>query len=223
VSGQLVAAAVALPRDLTGALTVARAEVSEIARTEETPQAIGGDLPYNTLVVSAAAARKPAPNITTGIALRYHTGQMDVTRRSTLGVDAGVLVENLWGVDGRLGVSSFLWRPGAVSGDGAAFAGAFDGRVAGSDSSAELRGAYSYSVAPGLSREHFISTSGRLGRWEARAGIVRTMMSSRSSTRARLAVGLHYASYVVGIAREDTPEGLSPVYHFTFVATVPSR
>ena len=223
VAGRIASLAFAAPREFTAALTIVRADVVDIVHTENDPSSVGEDVQYNTLVVSGAAAWRPAPNVTTGLALRYHTGQVDVTRSSVLGIDAGILIENLWRVDGRLGLSSFLWRPGAVSGDGASFAGAFDARIAGPDSLRELRGAYSYSHAPGLTREHFLSASGRLGHWEARAGVARSMQSTRSSTRARLGVGLHYRDYVVGVAREDTPQGLSPVYHFTFVVLLGSR
>lgn len=221
VAGQIVALAVAVPQGLTAALSIARAEVTGITRTEHDPRGIGGDLPYNALVVSAVTAGRPAPNVIAGAALRYQTGQLDVTRENALGIDAGVLVEHLGRMDARIGLSSFLWRPGIASGDGAAVSLGGDARVIGPDTLSEVRAAYSYSHSPGLSREHFFSATGRLGRWEARAGVARGVVSSRVSTRARLAVGFRYSDYFIGLAREDTPEGLSPVYHFTFVATVP--
>ena len=223
VAGQIVAVALAVPSEVTAALTVARASVDGIVRTETDPQSIGGDVPYGTIIVSAIAARRPAPNIVTGLAVRYQTGEIDQDRRAALGIDAGMVMTDLLRVDGRLGLTSFLWRPGVHAGDGAAFAGAFDARVAGHDSLAQMRAGYSYNDAPGLSREHFAFVGGRLGRWEARGGLARTEVTSRFTSRARFAVGFHYERYAVSVAREESPTGLAPVYHFTFVMGVPSR
>jgi hypothetical protein len=223
VAGQIVSVAMAGPREVTGGFTVSRASVQGIVRTDTDPQSIGGDMPYSILVVSAVAARRPAPNLTTGIAVRYQSGELDTSHRSALGIDAGLVMQGLLHVDGRMGLTSFLWRPGVGSGDGLALAGAFDGRVLGRDSTAQLRAEYSYSDAPGLSREHFASTAGRLGRWDGRVGISRTQVAGRWTTRSRLAVGLHYGRYVVGVAREESPIGLPAVYHFTIVTTVSAR
>jgi hypothetical protein len=223
VAGQILAVAVALPTDATAGLSIARATVDGIVRTETDPQSIGGDVPYGTIIVSAIAARRPAPNLVTGLAVRYQTGEIDQDRKTALGIDAGVVMTDLLHVDGRLGLTSFLWRPGVQSGEGAAFAAAFDVRVAGHDSLAQARAGYSYNDAPGLSREHFAFLGGRLGRWEARAGLARTEVTSHFTSRARFAVGFHYERYAVSIAREESPIGLAPVYHFTFVMGVPSR
>src|SRR5579863_3367207 len=45
VSAEIIAAAVALPKGLDGGLSIARAAVTGIARTETDPQSIGGDIP----------------------------------------------------------------------------------------------------------------------------------------------------------------------------------
>ena len=221
VAGQILAMAVAAPRGVTAALSIARAEVAGISPTDGSPEAIGGDLEYNTLVVSGIAARRYAPNLVAALALRYHTGQVEFTRESALGVDAGVFFEHLGRVDGRIGIASFLWRPGTQSGEGAAITAAGDARMLGVDSIREARVGYSYSNAPGISREHFVSINGRYRRWEGRVGVAQGSVSSQVSTRMRLALGWRYADYFIGVAREDTPDGLSPVYHFTFVATIP--
>jgi hypothetical protein len=219
VAGQVLAVAVAAPSDVTGALTITRASVDGIVRTGGDPQSIGGDVPYNAVVLSAVAARRQAPNVTTGVALRYQVGEVDTDRRTAFGIDAGMVMDKLLRVDGRLGLTSFLWRPGFHSGDGAAFSGAFDARVAGSDSS-EWRAGYSYTTAPGISSEHFAYTSASLGRWNARAGLARADVVSRHTFRARFAVGFHYSRYAVGVAREESPNGLPAVYHFTFLTSV---
>jgi hypothetical protein len=220
VAGQILAAQVLFPTQVTAGITIARAAVEGIVRTESDPQAIGGEVPYHTLVVSAIAARRPTATVTTGMALRYQMGELEADRKSAAGIDAGVIVERLLGVDGRLGLTSFLWRPGSGNRSGAAFAAAFDGRVLGRDSLSQLRAGYSFNDAQGLSREHFVSTSARLGAWEGRAGIAWVRLFARTASRSRLALGFHYARYAVGVSREESPLELAPVYHFTFITTL---
>lgn len=219
VAGQIVAVSHRGPRKTTLGLAVARAVVSGIVRTETDPQSVGGSVPYGTLVLSAHAARRTAGRATAGVALRYQRGELDLERRSAIGVDAGMVVTNLLGIDGRVALASFLWRPGARSRDGAAFTGAMDARAAGRDTLRELRAGYAYSHAPGRSREHFVSLTGRLGPLEGRVGVARTFAASHGTTRPRLAIGLHHARYLVAVAREESPFGLSPVYHFTLVTS----
>ncbi|HSA57983.1 MAG TPA: hypothetical protein VLE53_19880 [Gemmatimonadaceae bacterium] len=219
VAGQIVALTQRGPRATALGITVARAVVTDIVRTETDPQAVGGAVPYGTLVVSAHAARRTAGPATAGVAVRYQRGELDLERRGGVGIDAGVVAENLLGIDGRLAAATFLWRPGTRSREGAAFTGAFDARALGADTLRELRAAYSYSHAPGRSREHFVWLMGRLGPVEGRVGAARTFAASHRTTRARLAIGLHHARYLVAVAREESPFGLSPVYHFTLVTT----
>jgi hypothetical protein len=200
-------------------VSIARASVADIGRTETDPQSIGGDVPYGTLLISAVAARRQTPTLSTGIAVRYIHGELDLDQRTTVGVDAGIVVERLFRMDGRLGLSSFFWRPGSQSGDGASFSGAFDARLAGHDTLAEVRGSYALTDAPGRSREHFLAASGRLGVLETRVGVVRTNAYGHVSTRARLALGVHYGKYLIAVAREDSPAGLAASYQFTLTSS----
>ncbi len=222
VAGQILSVAVPVRNQVTAGVSVARAAVSGIGLTQDDPQSVGSDLPYSVFVLSALAARRSSPNVTTGVALRYQYGELDTEHRTALGVDAGVVVEHILTVDGRLGLSSFLWRPGTGSGDGAAFSGAFDARIAGRDSLAQLRAGYSYNDSPGLDREHYAFASARVGRWEARGGLARTLVAGHYTSRMRFAIDLHYARYLVGVARDESPAGLTAIYHFTFVTSVPS-
>ncbi|MFN8583650.1 MAG: hypothetical protein U0163_22065, partial [Gemmatimonadaceae bacterium] len=57
VSGQLATGAMAWQNTTIG-LSVARASVAGIARTETDPQSIGGDVPYDGLIVSGLVARR---------------------------------------------------------------------------------------------------------------------------------------------------------------------
>jgi hypothetical protein len=219
VAGQIAAVAYRLPRDLTVGLSMARAAVSGIVRTGDDPQPLGEDVPYGTLVLSAQGARAVTRHVTAGVALRYLQGELDRARRDGVGVDAGVVAGDLLGIDGRAAVATFLWCPGGSAGDEPALTGAVDARVLGGDSLRQVRAGYAYSHTARLSREHYVSLSGRAGPLEGRLGVARTYAASRGVTRPRLAIGLHHARYVVSVAREESPYGLSPVYHFTLVAT----
>ena len=157
------------------AFSAVRAAIDGIGHTEDDPQPIGRDIPYSTFVLSLSAARQSIDHVTSGIAVRYRTGQVDGVRGSTFGLDGGVLVERVLGRNVRLGVSSFLWGPGTGDGKDATFSGALDTRVIGADSTQQARLGYSYTAGDGASAGHYFFASGRFARWIGRAGIARTV------------------------------------------------
>jgi hypothetical protein len=216
VAAQLIAAALALPRGLTGALTIVRAAVDNIVRTGSDPQSIGGDVPYQTTLYSAVIARKTRDFLTAGVALRYRTGQLDADREGALGIDGGLLAEGLWGRDVRLGLATFLWRPGgSVSDERTSFNAAGDLRAAGRSERQQLRAGYALSYTPGSGHEHYLVGSGRSGVLEARVGVARAVRFGEPFWRLRLGAGLHYARYALGVAREEAGADLGPTYQFT--------
>jgi len=216
VAAQLVSGAAALPGELTAALSVVRATVSDIVRTGSDPRSIGADVSYGTTVYSAVATRRTKEFLSTGVAVRYRVGQLDQDRRAALGVDGGVLAEGLFGRDVRLGVSTFLWRPGApTTSDRPTFSAAGDFRAAGRDERRELRAGYGVAYTPSATSEQYLFGSGRAGPLEARAGLARAVRFGDASWRLRLGVGLHHARYALGIAREEAGAGLDPTYQFT--------
>jgi len=214
VSAQLAAISVGLPQRITVAFSAARAAVSGIGHTTSDPQVIGQEIPYSTLVLSLTGARRSLEHVTSGVSVRYRTGEVDGLRRSTFGLDGGVLAERLFGFDARLGVSSFMWGPGAGDGEDASFSTAVDARVFGADSTHQARVGYSYTFDDAASAGHYIFTSGRYSRWIARAGIARTTAFGHSDTALRLAVGVRYARYTVGLSREESAGGFDPTYQF---------
>jgi len=216
VTAQLVAAAIRLPQGLTGAVTVVRAAVDNIVRTGSDPQSIGGDVPYQTTLYSAVVTRKTRDFLTAGVALRYRTGQLDSDRNGALGLDGGILAEGLWGRDVRLGLATFLWRPGGgVADERTAFNAAGDLRALGHGERREVRAGYAFSYTPGSGHEHYLVGSGRTGVLEARAGVARAVRFGGPSWRLRLGAGLHYARYALGVAREEAGADLGPTYQFT--------
>jgi hypothetical protein len=214
VSAQLAAIATALPNEITVGFSAVRATINGIGRTLGDPQQVGRDIPYSTLVLSLTGARRSGPHLTSGIAVRYRTGEVDGTRGSTVGLDGGLLVDHVFGYDVRVGLSSFLWGPGSAEGQEASFSTAFDARVLGADTTHQARVGYSYTFGDGASAGHYVFLSGRYARWIARGGVVRTDVFGTTDTAMRLALALRYARYTVGLSREDSAGGFDPTYQF---------
>lgn len=214
VSAQLAAFAMRLPQRITVGISAARASINGIAQTVGDPTPIGRDIPYSTLVVSLTGARQSLDHVTSGVSVRYRTGEIDGMRRSTFGLDGGILADRLFGYDARVGVSSFMWGPGAGDSKDASFAGAVDAKVIGPDSVRQARVGYSYSFEDAASNSHYVFASGRYSRWIARAGIARTSAFDHTDTAIRFALGVRYARYTVGLSREESAGGFDPTYQF---------
>lgn len=214
VSSQLLAVAVNLPSRFTVGLSAVHAGISGISPTGDDPEPIGRDIQYGTFVASLTGARESTHHVTTGIALRYRTGEVDGVSRSTFGLDGGVVVDRLLGFDARLGASSFLWGPGSGEGQDASFSGAVDARVIGADSTRQARLGYSYTAGQGAAGGHYVFATGRLSQWIARVGLARTSVYGTADTSLRLALILRYARYTVGLSREESAGGFDPTYQF---------
>ena len=61
-------------RNTTFGLSVARASVSDILRTDTDPQSIGDPVPYGTTMISLVAARRLSSHLSVGVALRDRAG-----------------------------------------------------------------------------------------------------------------------------------------------------
>ncbi len=202
-------------RGTTFGLSVTRASVSDILRTDTDPQSIGDPIPYSTTVVSLVAARRITSKLILGAALRERNGSLDDLNRSGLSLDVGAIAEHLTRFDMRVGASTFLMTPGAAASERASWLFGFDGRVAGADSVHGVRVGYSLQVAQALFTEHYVFASARWGDWEVRGGPVQTDVFGGATMRLRLGIVLHYAGYKVGVAREDGVNGLAPTYQFS--------
>ncbi len=214
VSAQIFSVATAW-RSTTFALSVTRASVSDIVRTETDPTSIGNPVPYGTTMVSLVAARRLTPHLSVGIALRERNGELDDVSRTGASIDFGAVLEHLTRFDIRLGASTFLLSPGAAATERASWLAAVDGRVAGADSVHAVRVGYSLQVAQSLFTEHYLFAAARWGDWEVRGGPVQTDIYDGANMRMRLGIVLHYAGYNVGVAREDGVNGLAPTYQFS--------
>ena len=214
VSAQLFSAAAAW-RGTTFGLSVVRAGVSDVVRTDTDPQSIGNPIPYGTLVISVVAARRIMPDLSVGVAVRERSGTLDEVSRRGVSMDVGVVAEHLTRCDVRLGASSFLLSPGAAAGERASWLFGADARVVGADSVHGVRVGYALQVAQSLFTEHYFFASARWSDWEVRGGPVQTDIFGGANFRMRLGIVLHYAGYSVGVAREDGVNGLAPTYQFS--------
>jgi hypothetical protein len=214
VDGQLLTVALRRATGVTWGLSIARASVAGLLRTDSDPQTVG-DIPYAATMVSASAARVVIPHVTMGAAVRYRHGAADQEARTALAADLGVVADDLPWNHARVAISSFLWRPGREIDDRPALLIAADARVAGARTERQARLGYSYAGVNRGAREHGPFVSGRLDWLEARGSWSQTSAGATSVARLRTGLALHYARYVVAIAREEGASGLGPVYQFS--------
>lgn len=207
-------------RHTTFALTVAYAAVNGLLRTESDPLAIGTDIPYSTLVLSVGAARRFAPGLVAGIALRSRNGRLDDLNRTGLSLDAGLVAEHLTPLDARIGLSTFLLSPWSGSRERETLLAATDLRVLGADSARTLRAGYALERTGNASTEQYAFAAARWGAWEVRGGPVRTAIHATANWRARLGIAARHAGYAVSVSREESAGGLGPTYHFLLAATL---
>ena len=212
VSAQLLSAALPIAARTTVGLTLVRASVSDIFRTDTDPQTLGPEIPYNTTVISTSVSRKTG-RLSTGIATRLRMGQFDGTRDRTLDVDGGLLLTNLGTRDMRIGASTFLWTPGRGK-QQARYSSGADLALWGRDTLRTTRGGYAFSMTPGSSREHYFFGSSRLGMLELLGGFAREIVFQHTNSHVRLGIGLHYSRYIVGVSREDNGAGVGSTYQF---------
>ena len=220
VTAQLLAGAYALHPRTTVGLAIFRASVSDLVQTADDPQSIGGDIPYTTLLASATVARRTNEHVTMGVSVRYRYGELAGDRSSAVGVDGGLVADELPWRDARLAASTFLWRPANSAAERTRFSAGGDLRLAGTDSLRELRGGYATAFTERMSREHYGFAAGRYGSFEGRAGALRLSAYGNAEWRFRVGIGLHRARYLVAVAREETGAGLRATWAFTLTSTL---
>jgi hypothetical protein len=213
VDGQVMSLSFRRDAGTTIGVSVARATIASILRTETDPIALG-EVPYSSLMVSAMATKAVFPHVNAGIAIRYREGRSDQLVNNAMAADIGVVVHSLPVRDARIAVSSFLWRPGREIQDRPAIIVAADARVMG-ETDRETRIGVSYNGVNRGAKEYGPFVSWRFDRVDLRSSYLRTAASGRTVSRLRSGVALHYTRYVVGVAREEGASGLGPLYQIT--------
>lgn len=196
------------------ALSVASAAVTDLLRTDSDPQSIGDEIPYNTTLLSAIAARPLGP-VLLGVATRVRVGHLDNIQRHAVSLDVGVISKGLGPHDVRLAASTFLASPFSHQHERAEALAAVDMRLMGTDTLRTSRIGVSASLADGLYRELYGFGSARWGRLEARGGVAHTTAYGHANWRSRLGIAFHHRGYTIGVAREESPGTLSETYQFT--------
>lgn len=213
IDGQLLSAAWRRNDGPTFGVSIARSAVGGITRTDADPQSIGS-VTYASLLLSAIASRELTSHLTAGVAVRLREGRADRDVRYAVAADLGVVVHDLPWRNARVALSSFLWRPGREVDDRPAVVAAGDFRVAG-NGTRDLRIGYSHNAVNRGAQERGPFAGARVDRLELRGAYLRTTLAGRTVGRFRSGLALHYARYVVGIAREEGVSDLGPLYQFT--------
>ncbi|MEP6833647.1 MAG: hypothetical protein ABJB74_09640 [Gemmatimonas sp.] len=219
IDGQLAGVAWRRPSGTTIGISVARSAVNGLVQTDNDPTAIG-TINYNTMMVSAIAARHVIPHLTIGVAARYREGRAEDLVRSAIAGDLGVVLDSLGKHQIRVAMSSFLWRPGQERDDRPIFLAGVDARLWTRPSLPEVRLGYTRNAASGGAREQGPFMSARTGPLELHAALVITNSYGVRDFRARTGLALHFARYAVGIGREEGVGGLEPLYQFTLSSLV---
>ena len=210
VSAQLATVAYRLGESLTGGVQFAQASVGDLLRTDTDPQSIGGEIPYRSTIVSAVAALRRR-SATVGLALRRRTGNVDDVTAHATSLDVGGSIERPFKLPIRLAGSTFLQSVNGKS-DRVSLLGAAEGLIP--LRRADIRAGVAAQHDRGAGSETFFYASGRLPYFEMRGGVARQTTFGLTTTRLRLGLGLRYARYLVGVAREEGTAGLGSTYQF---------
>lgn len=201
-------------------LSLVRAAVGGLVRTDSDPLTIGTDVQYSTIVASVGIARPAGRNFAWGLAARFRSGQIDLAQSDGISLDGGVVADHITSQDLRVGVSTLLSSPWSKGHEHASFIGSADIRVAQLDSARVIRTGIAMMTTQGSESEQFLFASGRYGAWELRGGPVRTYAYGGDNLRTRLGLAVRHAGYAVGVAREGSPNGLGPTYQFVLSSVI---
>ncbi|HVA57214.1 MAG: hypothetical protein WBQ26_08345 [Gemmatimonadaceae bacterium] len=219
VSAQLAVATMRLPGSTLLTASLLRATVTDLVRTQTDPQSVGSEIPYGTTLFSAGLSRRVG-RLTAGFATRVRTGTADYIQRTSLSLDGGVLLDSAFHTPIRLAASTFLLGASPTR-ERATLLGAVEVPVYHRGSALEVRSGLAVSATEYRGNEKYLYAALRYLGLEARGGLARTRAFGFDSDHLRLGLDLHYARYVVGIAREDEGAGLGAVYQFMLTSAFP--
>lgn len=126
-------------RRSTVTVSLIRAAVGGLVRTDSDPLTIGNDVAYSTMVGSVGMSTRVRENVVVGMALRARTGRLDFDRHAGVSIDAGFVADHLTRLDARVGMASYLASPWRGGDDPPTWLASGDLRVAGQDSVKTIR------------------------------------------------------------------------------------
>ena len=216
VAAQHVGISARVREGLYAGASFTHAGVSDLIRTDTDPSTDGGNIPYGTSIYSATVAWRRR-NLVVGGALRFRSGEADTERSGALSTDLGVRADSLFGTRLRAAASTFLLSPAGSEREPYSILAAAQLPVY-ADSVTEAAVGYSFESTRLYGHEHYLNGSVRWRRLDARGGVAQHDGLGTRTRRLRLGLGLQYARYLVGLAREDSGVGLGASYQFTLTA-----
>jgi hypothetical protein len=203
---------------ITSALSYVQASVNDIIRTVSDPQSLPGEISYGTTVISGGAAGTWG-DLSLGAAARYRRGTLDENNHGALSIDGGLILNRVARTPARISLSTFLFSPWQKR-EVATYLIAADAPVVRRDSTFQLRGGYSFAKTESRGRDQYISANATYRRFEAGVGVLQSTDFSETARRVRLGLGLHYADYMLSLAREEGAGGFGASYQFVFTRSV---
>ena len=206
----------------TFSVVYGRLNITDLVRTETSPEALGG-IPAFAQVVSLGAARTlAASGVTIGVAVRNLSGQLDDHESSRWAADAGVAYTGRYL---RLGAATHYFDPSSSSAaSGASYSLGAEYRTAetvvwGAPASFALR--YGLGIASGEDPSHLVTAGLTLARlFELDAGAARETTAGIAVWRSRFGAAVTAGRYRVYLARDDGVNGFDATYRFGLAATV---
>jgi len=199
-----------------------RVTVSDLVRTETSPEAIGG-IPAYAQVLSIGAARSVAGRaLTVGFAARALRGQLDDRGSTRWAADVGAVyaARHL-----RLGAATHFFDPSSASAEsGASYSVGVEYRTSGgtlwgAPATAALR--YGLGLAHGEGAAHLVTAGLALaGIFELDAGAARENVAGAGVWRSRIGAAVSAGRYRVYIGRDGGVDGFGATYRFGLAATL---
>ncbi len=199
-----------------------RLSITDLVRTETSPEALG-DIAAYTQVVSLGVARSlDGGALTVGVAARGLSGRLDAHGSSRWTTDVGAVYEarHL-----RLGASTRFFDPTSGSAEsGAAYSFGVEGRTSegtlwGAPATASLR--YGLGLAHGESASHLLTAGVILAHaFEFDAGAAREAVAGQGVWRSRVGAAVSAGRYRVYLGRDGGVNGFGATYRFGLSAKV---
>lgn len=222
VAGTVATAAVRTRSGWTVNAVYGRLSLSDLVRTETSPEAVGG-IPVFAQVISLGVARSAAGRaLTVGVALRALTGRLDDWSKTRWAADVGAVWER---PHVRLGAATRFLDPtlgadesGATLSLGSEYR---SGEVGFWGTPGVVRLRYGATLAHGEGAAHIFSGGLAFsGAFEIDAGAARETVAGHSVWRSRFGAAVTAGAYRVYVGRDGGVNGFGATYRFGLAATV---
>jgi hypothetical protein len=213
VDARTIAVSGALNDRFTLGLSFVTFDVSDIVRTSTDPQSIGGDVPYRTTILSAMAGTT-VYGVDIGAALRRRAAAVDTEQGSHWATDVGISIPALGPLPVHVAASTFMATPGDGGREPTTTLVSARVPLWRRDSTVTTSAGAGWARTSGRAdeRQLFAATSYRTA--DATLAVVQTTQFGATRTAMRLGLGLQYARYRIGVAREDGGAGIGASYQF---------